>query len=114
MVTTIPGGLFATHIVMRQFDGNIFNASWIWSNYDLYTNSTSNSTSKINGTDEGYLITNIGQRVQAEWVGDGDEQGWAFKGGLWGSSGPAAMGIDGELATATGKDSAEVWFGKDA
>jgi len=105
LVTLLPDGLFASHIVLRQFDGDLFNASFIWSNYNMRVNTTYESDDP-----EGYVITNIGSRVQAEWVAE--EEGWAFKGGLWGASGQAVLGIDGELVGAQGKASAEVWFAR--
>jgi len=94
---------FATHIMLRHFDGNIFNGSILWSNWAVRE-------------DEGYhreeidgdVITGFGDRFEVEWVdaSESSEEGLAFKGGFWGK------GKQAKAPGGTGKDSAEVWFAK--
>lgn len=98
---------FVSYVVMRHFDGNLFNASFVWSNWD---DREREGYSKNN---EGSLITGIDDRFEVEWVETETENGFAFRGNFWGASGEAVNGIDGEMKGARGKDGAEVWFGRD-
>jgi len=96
--------MFATHMRLAHFDKNIFNVTVFWSNAEVRER-------------EGYgragaggdLILGWEEHFEAEWVlAEGDvEEGLAFKGGFWGKEGPDSRSPGG-----TGKDSAEVWFGK--
>jgi len=97
---------FASYVIMRHFDGNLFNASIVWSNWDERQREGYSSNL------EGSLITGLDDRFEVEWVETETETGFAFRGNFWGAAGEAVTGIDGEMEGAKGKDGAEVWFGQ--
>lgn len=120
---------FSTYIMLRHFDGNTFNASVVWSNWDVrqregYANSTALGIDEEE--DEGDMITGLDDRYEVEWVSAtsatssepasagsaGGEAGWAFRGNFWGAGGDAADGVDGEMRGKKGREGAEVWFGR--
>ncbi|KAF9005373.1 beta-lactamase/transpeptidase-like protein [Hymenopellis radicata] len=89
---------FTTHILLRHFDGNFFNASMIWSNYDV-------RKAEGHAGAEGHLLVGMDERFEVEWVEDSVGLGWAFKGNFWGKQGDDAQSPGG-----VGRSSAEVWF----
>lgn len=100
----------STHLRLTHFNENTFNVTMLWSNADArraegYANS--------DGTDDGDIILGWDYRYEVEWVvpsssdGTDDDEGLAFKGGIWGKE-----GLDSRTPGGTGKDSAEVWFAK--
>jgi len=91
----------ATHIRLEHFSGNTFNASLIWTNAEV--REAEGYGSRGDGAD---VVVGLDERVEVEWV-DGEEQGWAFKGNFWGKEGELA-----KTPSGTGKESAEVWFGR--
>ncbi|KAJ4481281.1 beta-lactamase/transpeptidase-like protein [Lentinula aciculospora] len=98
-------GFFSTHIMLRHFDGNLFNGSVLWSNHHVRENEGYH-----NGHEEveGDIIIGFDERFEVEWVHESElsEEGLAFKGGFWGK------GKEAKVPTGSGKESAEVWFSK--
>lgn len=92
---------FTTHIRLVHFSGNTFNASTIWTNAEV--REAEGYGSRGDGAD---VLIGLDDKVEVEWV-DGEEQGWAFKDNFWGKEGKMSMAPAG-----TGKESAEVWFGR--
>ncbi|KAJ6453711.1 beta-lactamase/transpeptidase-like protein [Mycena sanguinolenta] len=91
---------FSTHLRFAHFAGNTFNVSMIWTNAEVR---------KAEGYPEGGdVVVGLDERDEVEWVGGhgGKEDGWAFKGDFWGK------GKDARALEGTGKDAAEVWFGR--
>ncbi|KAF7341680.1 F-box domain-containing protein [Mycena sanguinolenta] len=104
--TTVPTFIvpfkrwFSTHLRFAHFAGNTFNVSVIWTNAEVR---------EAEGYPEGGdVVIGLDDRYEVEWVGgDGDEgDGWAFKGDFWGK------GREARALESTGKDTAEVWFGR--
>ncbi|KAJ7748424.1 beta-lactamase/transpeptidase-like protein [Mycena metata] len=92
---------FSTHLRLVHFSANLFNASVIWSNYDV-------RRAEVH-TLGGDVLVGLDNRFTAEWVAGekgraGD--GWAFKGEFWGRDG------DVRELEGVGEASAEVWFGR--
>ncbi|THU75379.1 hypothetical protein K435DRAFT_913463, partial [Dendrothele bispora CBS 962.96] len=104
----IPSSSFsATHLLLRHFDGNLFNASTVWTNYDVrvregYGGAYPEKGDVISGLDERFVVEYVPRSGESE-----EEEGFAFKGGFWGMQGKVAKEPSG-----SGKDSAEVWFEK--
>ncbi|KAF9555829.1 beta-lactamase/transpeptidase-like protein [Agrocybe pediades] len=92
---------FATHLRLSHFSGNLFNVTVLWSNAEV----REREGHKRNERGDDMLI-GFDESFEVEWV-HGDDEGLAFKGGFWGKEGPDSRSPGG-----TGKDSAEVWFGK--
>lgn len=57
---------------------------------------------------EGVLV-GLDERFEVEWVAgkEGEQDGLAFRGGIW-----SMEGSDAKVPEGTGKDGAEVWFAK--
>jgi len=53
------------------------------------------------------MVIGFDENFEVEWV-HGDDEGLAFKGGFWGKEGPDSRSPGG-----SGKESAEVWFGRE-
>ncbi|KAJ7581533.1 beta-lactamase/transpeptidase-like protein [Mycena floridula] len=98
---------FSSWILLRHFDGNTFNGSFAWSNWDI--------RQQEGYPDEGFLTTWEGfddeERFVAEWVNE-PVSGWSFKGNFWGAGDTALNGVNDEIAGKSGIDGAEVWFGR--
>ncbi|KAJ7581524.1 beta-lactamase/transpeptidase-like protein [Mycena floridula] len=98
---------FSSWILLRHFDGNTFNGSFAWSNWDI--------RQQEGYPDEGFLTTWEGfdddERFVAEWVNE-PVSGWSFKGNFWGAGDTALNGVNDEIAGKSGIDEAEVWFGR--
>ncbi|THU80573.1 beta-lactamase/transpeptidase-like protein [Dendrothele bispora CBS 962.96] len=97
---------FATHLLLRHFDGNLFNATTVWTNYDVRVREGYGGAYP----EKGDVISGLDERFVVEYVPKGrkeEEEGFAFKGGFWGMQGKVAKEPSG-----SGKDSAEVWFEK--
>ncbi|KAF7296905.1 F-box domain-containing protein [Mycena indigotica] len=93
--------MLASYIRLAHFDGNLFNASMIWT-------TTSAAPTATSGDD---VIVGLDRRYVAEWVPGDDvkeKDGWAFKGDFWGKEGDV-RDLEG-----AGRASAEVWFGRAA
>lgn len=113
---------FTTYIMLRHFDGNTFNASMVWSNWDVRQREGYANNTALGEEDVGDMITGLDDRYEVEWVSaasssdasapGGGEAGWAFRGNFWGAGGEAADGVDGELKGKKGREGAEVWFGR--
>ncbi|KAF5323782.1 hypothetical protein D9619_012929 [Psilocybe cf. subviscida] len=102
---------FATHLRLAHFDKNTFNVTVLWSNADARR---AEGYANRDGTDGGDVILGWDERYEVEWVvpssrssDEQEEEGLAFKGGIWGKE-----GLDSRTPEGTGKDSAEVWFAK--
>ncbi|KAJ3885239.1 beta-lactamase/transpeptidase-like protein [Lentinula edodes] len=98
-------GFFVTHIMLRHFCGNLFNGSIIWSNWVVREKEGYHQNHENVGKD---IIIGFDNRFEVEWVHEtkSAKGGLAFKGGFWGK------GKKAKAPTGTGKESAEVWFGK--
>ncbi|KAF9524480.1 beta-lactamase/transpeptidase-like protein [Crepidotus variabilis] len=105
---------FATHLLLKHFDGNIFNLTAVltnWAAREEYKRKHGSiqqlsSQGLGQGRDRGDLVLRWLETFEAEWIDKGEnEQGLAFRGGFWGKEGPDARSPEG-----TGKHSAEVWF----
>ncbi|KAF7320624.1 Beta-lactamase domain-containing protein [Mycena chlorophos] len=84
---------FSTYIRLAHFDGNLFNASVIW------------TTPSAEASDLEDVVVGLDRRYLAEWVPDADgEDGWAFRGDFWGKEGQVRE------PEGVGRESAEVWF----
>ncbi|KAG5649688.1 hypothetical protein H0H81_002495 [Sphagnurus paluster] len=88
---------FSTHLRLTHWSGPWFNLTVVWGNQD-----------QQRGGDEGVLI-GLDERFEVEWVAgrEGEDEGLAFRGGIWGMEGPDAKSPEG-----VGRQGAEVWFGK--
>ncbi|KAF7312965.1 F-box domain-containing protein [Mycena kentingensis (nom. inval.)] len=86
---------FSTYVRLAHFDGNLFNASVIW------------TTPSANAGEED-VVVGLDRRYLAEWVpasaAEDEQDGWALKGDFWGKEGKVP-----ELES-EGRESAEVWF----
>ena len=89
---------FATHLRLVHFSENLFNVSIIWSNAEV--------RQKEGFESGGDLLCGLDEHFEVEWV-HGEEEGLAFKDGIWGKE-----GLDSRSPGGIGKDSAEVWFKK--
>ncbi|GAV99348.1 beta-lactamase transpeptidase-like protein [Lentinula edodes] len=98
-------GFFVTHIMLRHFCGNLFNGSIIWSNWVVREKEGYHQNNENVGKD---IIIGFDNRFEVEWVHETKSArgGLAFKGGFWGK------GKKAKAPMGTGKESAEVWFGK--
>ncbi|KAK0470763.1 hypothetical protein IW261DRAFT_1345236 [Armillaria novae-zelandiae] len=108
--TTLPGAInpsiptlvakwnkiWASHIVLEHFDGDLYNASAL--------NSIVSSA-----TDDGFWVHQEGrdELITAEFVIGEDETGFGVTGGIWGA-GPGVDPPNGD----TVQERAEVWFKK--
>ncbi|KAF9524491.1 beta-lactamase/transpeptidase-like protein [Crepidotus variabilis] len=107
---------FATHLLLRHFNGNVFNLTVVWTNWAVREQHRfkhelpglySSQDQSFEG-DQGDLITRWPETFEVEWVDNSEgEYGLAFRGGFWGKEGPDSSSPGG-----TGRDGAEVWFGK--
>lgn len=101
---------FATHLKLVHFSGNLFNVSTVWANDDV-RRELGLAQKDDDGeylVDSGAMLINLDETFTLEWVHakEGEEEGLAITGGLWGMEGPDASEPKGK-----GKDGAEVWFG---
>ncbi|KAJ4465720.1 beta-lactamase/transpeptidase-like protein [Lentinula lateritia] len=98
-------GFFVTYIMLRHFCGNLFNGSIIWSNWVVREKEGYHHNDENVGKD---IIIGFDNRFEVEWVHEtkSAQGGLAFKGGFWGK------GKKAKAPMGTGKESAEVWFGK--
>ncbi|KAJ3859249.1 beta-lactamase/transpeptidase-like protein [Lentinula novae-zelandiae] len=98
-------GFFVTYIMLRHFCGNLFNGSIIWSNWVVREKEGYHHNNENVGKD---IIIGFDNRFEVEWVHEtkSAQGGLAFKGGFWGK------GKKAKAPMGTGKESAEVWFGK--
>ncbi|KAK7442199.1 hypothetical protein VKT23_016171 [Stygiomarasmius scandens] len=98
LLIPFPNAFFITHILLRHFDGNLFNASTVFTNYDVRV--------REGYREEGDIISGLDDRYEVEFV-PGEEEGFAFRGNFWGMEGKVAKEPSG-----AGKEGAEVWFGR--
>ncbi|KAF8069841.1 beta-lactamase/transpeptidase-like protein [Lyophyllum atratum] len=97
---------FATHLRLTHWSGPWFNVSVIWGNQGQQK--AQGIAGGEDGDSDGILI-GLDERFEVEWVAgrDGEEDGLAFRGGIWGMEGPDAKAPEG-----TGKEGAEIWFAR--
>lgn len=108
--------VFATHMKLVHFSGNLFNMSVVWANDEVRRELglSQQDTGRDQKADSGAILINLDETFPLEWVHakegvDGDEaseEGLAITGGFWGMEGPDASEPKGE-----GREGAEVWFG---
>jgi len=93
---------FATHLRLSHFSGNLFNVTVLWSNAEVREKEGHKRNER--GDD---MVIGFDEHYEVEWV-LGDDEGLAFKGGFWGKEGSDSRSPEG-----VGKESAEVWFGRE-
>ncbi|KAF5376299.1 hypothetical protein D9615_008485 [Tricholomella constricta] len=102
---------FATHLRLTHWSGPWFNLSVVWGNQDQQDGEWSRyqpfeGAANENSDGQGVLI-GLDERFEVEWVADrdGQEEGLAFRGGIWGLE-----GLDAKAPEGVGKQGAEIWF----
>ncbi|KAF9049390.1 beta-lactamase/transpeptidase-like protein [Hymenopellis radicata] len=78
---------WAKYILFQHFDGNLFNASMIWTNWDMRREE--GLETNMDEVTEGDVITGQDARFVAEWI-DGQ---WALRGDFWGASGDVVIQV---------------------
>ncbi|KAF9057542.1 beta-lactamase/transpeptidase-like protein [Panaeolus papilionaceus] len=97
--------MFASHLRLSHFSGNIFNVTVLWSNSEVREKEGYHTHD--DGQNLGDFLIGFDDTYEVEWV-HGKEEGLAFKNNFWGREGK-----DSQAPGGTGKDSAEVWFARD-
>ncbi|KAG5640949.1 hypothetical protein DXG03_006547 [Asterophora parasitica] len=91
---------FATHLRLTHWSGPWFNVTVVWGNQ---------GHGQEDGSDGEGVLVGLDERFEVEWVAgrDGEEDGLAFRGGIWGMEGHDAKSPEG-----VGKLGAEIWFAR--
>lgn len=97
---------FATHLRLTHWSGPWFNVTVVWGNQGQ--EHKEGEQGGDGEQDQGVLI-GLDERFEVEWVAgrEREEDGLAFRGGIWGMEGSDAKSPEG-----VGKEGAEVWFAR--
>ncbi|KAH0589798.1 hypothetical protein H2248_005512 [Termitomyces sp. 'cryptogamus'] len=88
---------FATHLRLTHWSGPWFNLTVVWGNHGEHESKD----------EKNRILIGLDERFEVEWVTYEEEEGLAFRGGIWGMEGP-----DATAPKERGKKGAEVWFAK--
>ncbi|KAG6860771.1 hypothetical protein C0995_007674 [Termitomyces sp. Mi166 len=88
---------FATHLRLTHWSGPWFNVTIAWGNHREHESKD----------EKNRILIGLDERFEAEWVTYEEEEGLAFRGGIWGMEGPDATAPED-----VGRKGAEVWFTK--
>ncbi|KAJ7624741.1 beta-lactamase/transpeptidase-like protein [Roridomyces roridus] len=104
---------FATHVRLEHWQGNVFNASVVWSNGDVrrkegYATGMDTGMGSTGLEDTGDVVVGLDNHFEAEWVPSSADRvgGWAFRGDFWGKFGEVRE-LEGSV-----EEKAEVWFAR--
>ncbi|KAJ7624764.1 beta-lactamase/transpeptidase-like protein [Roridomyces roridus] len=104
---------FAMHVRLEHWQGNVFNASVVWSNGDVrrkegYATGMDTGMGSTGLEDTGDVVVGLDNHFEAEWVPPSADSvgGWAFRGDFWGKFGEVRE-LEGSV-----EEKAEVWFGR--